>query len=292
MIEPSSARAEKEPLTATSVVWGSTALIGAASAVLTLVVWSDLASTDSYLTLITPVAAMVYATLGVLVVRRAQNRIGWILLAEGLGQVILVLTSVYAVEGVITHPGSVPAAKVVGVLSEWIFVPIVFAFPYLFLIFPTGRLPSSRWRLFEWISVGGTALALVGFLVTPRLVALPAPGGVSLTYSNPLAIRSLSSLDSTLLLGTLPSISILTALLLLAALAALVVRYRSGGPDLRQQIKWFAYAALAFVFFQTVLSLAPVVCDCAQSPIAIAAGLASGVTVLLGIPIAITIAVL
>jgi signal transduction histidine kinase len=168
----------------------------------------------------------------------------------------------------------------------------VFAFPYLLLIFPTGRLPSSRWRLFEWISVGGTALALVGFLVTPRLVALPAPGGVSLTYSNPLAIRSLSSLDSTLLLGTLPSISILTALLLLAALAALVVRFRSGGPDLRQQIKWFAYAALAFVFFQTVLSLAPVVCDCAQSPIAIAAGLASGVTVLLGIPIAITIAVL
>jgi signal transduction histidine kinase len=267
-------------------------VVGLAGAVLTVVTWRDLDPADSYTTLITPIAALVYATLGVLVVRRAQNRIGWVLLGEGLGLAILVLTSIYAILGVITYPGSVPAAKVVGALSEWIFVPLVFALPYLFLIFPTGKLPSRRWRPIEWVVVGGTALALVGFLVTPRQVALPAPGGLALTYSNPLAIRSLSTAASTLLLGTLPSISILTVLLLVAALVALVVRFRSGGPDLRQQIKWVAYAAVAFLLFQGVLSLAPVICDCSDSPVTNAAGIASGVIVLLGIPIAITIAVL
>ncbi|MDP9225369.1 MAG: GAF domain-containing sensor histidine kinase [Actinomycetota bacterium] len=286
------ARAEGGRSGATSALWGATLLVGLVGAVLTVVGWTDLAPTDSYLTLFTPIAALVYATLGVLVVRRAQNRIGWVLLGFGLGLTILVLTSLYAVVGVITHPGSVPAPKVVGELSEWIFVPLVFALPYLLLIFPTGELPSHRWRPIEWVVVGGTALALVGFLVTPRQVALPAPGGVSLTYSNPLAIRSLSTAASTLLLGTLPSISILTVLLLVAALVALVVRFRSGGPDLRQQIKWVAYAAVAFLLFQGVLSLAPVICDCSDSPITVAAGIASGLIVLLGIPIAITVAVL
>jgi signal transduction histidine kinase len=267
-------------------------LVGTVGAVLTVVGWTDLAPTDSYSTLITPLAALVYATLGVLVVRRAQNRIGWVLLGFGLGLTMLVLTSLYAVVGVITHPGSVPAPKVVGSLSEWIFVPLVFALPYLLLIFPTGKLPSRRWRPIEWVVVGGTALALVGFLVTPRQVALPAPGGVSLTYSNPLALRALSPAVSTLLLGTLPSISIFTVLLLVAALVALVVRFRSGGPDLRQQIKWVAYAGVAFLLFQGVLSLAPVICDCSHSPVTAGAGVASGVIVLLGIPIAITVAVL
>jgi signal transduction histidine kinase len=267
-------------------------LVGLAGAVLTVVVWSDLAPADSYTSLITPLAALVYATLGVLVVRRARNRIGWVLLGEGLGLAILILTSVYAVLGVVTHPGSVPGAKVVGALSEWIFVPLVFALPYLLLLFPTGKLPSPRWRPLEWVAIGGTALALVGFLVTPRLVALPVPGGVSLTYSNPLAIRSLGGAVSTLLLGTLPSISILTVFLLVAALVALVVRFRSGGTDLRQQIKWVAFAAVAFLLFQGVLSLGPVICDCSDSPVTIAAGIASGVIALLGIPIAITVAVL
>ncbi|HEX3327479.1 MAG TPA: GAF domain-containing sensor histidine kinase, partial [Actinomycetota bacterium] len=59
-----------------------------------------------------------------------------------------------------------------------------------------------------------------------------------------------------------------------------------------QQIKWVAYAAVGFLLFQGVLSLAPVICDCSHSPVTNAAGIASGLMVLLGIPIAITVAVL
>jgi len=32
-------------------------------------------------------------------------------------------------------------------------------------------------------------MVLIGFAVTPRLVAPPAPGGVSLTFQNPLGVK-------------------------------------------------------------------------------------------------------
>src|SRR5207244_7762547 len=140
-----------------------------------------------------------------LIVRRVGNRIGWMLLAEGLLITIMCLTSAYAVVGVVTHPDVLPAAKLVGALSEWIFVPIVLGLAYVLLVFPTGTLPSPRWRPVSTAAIAVTALALIGFIVTPRRVALPAPGGVSLKFANPLAIRSLGHGLSTALVGTLQS---------------------------------------------------------------------------------------
>jgi len=42
------------------------------------------------------VVAVAYATLGVLIIRRAANLIGWIMLAAGAGFALFVLTSAYA----------------------------------------------------------------------------------------------------------------------------------------------------------------------------------------------------
>jgi hypothetical protein len=65
---------------------------------------------------------VVYATLGTLVVGRVGNRIGWLLLGEGLALSLMCLTSAYAVVGIVTHPGALPAARLVGATSEWTFV--------------------------------------------------------------------------------------------------------------------------------------------------------------------------
>jgi signal transduction histidine kinase len=283
---------KEHALRVTSALWVCTALVGIVGAFLTILAWHDLDPADSYLTLVSPVGAIVYATLGALVVRRVGNPVGWLLLAEGMGIAALSLTSLYAVVGVVTYPGLLPGARVVGALSEVSFVPIGLGLPFMLLLFPAGALPSSRWRPMLGLAIGATALSLVGFIVSPRLVGLPAPGGVSLRYLNPLAIRSLSPSVATAMLGTFPSFGAFTVLLLAAAVMALVARYRSGGPDLRQQIKWLAYAAGAWVVGQVVLVLAPKVCNCDQSLITIGAGIASGVIALFGIPIAITIAIL
>jgi signal transduction histidine kinase len=275
-----------------SSVWASTALIGLAGAVVTVVVWHDLAPADSYTNLVTPLAAIVYATLGALIVRRVRNPIGWMLLGEGLCLAILCLTSAYAVLGVVSHPGLLPAAKLVGALSEWIFVPIVVGLAYVLLLFPTGTLPSPRWRPLSRAAMAITAVALIGFVVTPRLVALPAPGGVSLKYPNPLAIRSLGHVLSTALVGTVPSLSWFFLALLAVALVGLVVRYRSGRPDLRQQIKWVAFTAVAGVVSQAVALVAQAACGCDQSPVTVIAYFATALIALFGVPVAITIAIL
>src|SRR5919204_356636 len=183
-------------------VWSLTVALTVTGAVLTAIAWSGLKPADAAPAAGLSVAAIVYATLGALIVRKVGNRIGWLLLGEGLGLSLLSLTSMYAVAGAVTHPGFLPAAKIVGTLSEWVFVPIVIGLAYMLLVFPTGALPSRRWRPVAVVAVAITGLALIGFTVTPREVTLPAPGGVSLTFPNPFAIRSLGhGILTTLLVG-------------------------------------------------------------------------------------------
>ncbi len=273
------------------LLWGFTALSAVVGAVLTVAAWRSMKPADAYTTSVNPVAAVVYATLGALIIRRVGNRIGWLLLGVGVGLALSGLMSAYAIVGMVTHPGALPAADIVGTLSEVVFVPLVMGLIYVFVVFPTGRVASPRWRLLE-ITLGAiTGLSLFGFIVTPREVAMPAPGGVSLTFPNPLAVRSLGPEVSTLLVGTLPSLTVVTVPLFAAAAAALMFRYRSSRPDLRQQIKWVAVATLASAGSQFALALAAATVGF-QSPVTIVAGLASGFTALLVIPVAITVAIL
>jgi hypothetical protein len=70
----------------TAALWAATLLAAtllAALAVLalTLITWGDLKLSDGISSLYIPVAAAAYATLGVLIIRRAANLIGWIMLA-------------------------------------------------------------------------------------------------------------------------------------------------------------------------------------------------------------------
>jgi signal transduction histidine kinase len=269
-----------------------TALVGVAGVLLTALAWHDLDPTDAYPNLGCAVAGILYATLGALIVRRVGNRIGWLLLGEGLSVAIMSATSAYAVVGLVTHPGALPGAKVIGLLAEWIFVPVVVGVAFLLLLFPTGRLPSRRWRPVAIVGLAVTAVSLVGFVVTPRMLALPAPGGVSLTYPNPFAIGSLSHGASTALVGTLSSLSLFGVFLLGASVVALAVRYRSGGVELRQQIKWVAFFGGAAVTALIVGVVADAVCGCTQPPVTVVANLSVPVIVLFGIPVAITIAIL
>jgi hypothetical protein len=216
----------------TAVAWVLVTAVSLARAVLTVLASGDLVTSDTISNFAAAPAAVLYATLGTLVVRRAGNVIGWILLGIGAGNAIMGSASAYAVLG-ITHPGTLPAPALVGLLAEWTFVPVFAALGFMLLLFPSGTLPSPRWRPFAALALLATALAMAGFVLHPRLIAVPAPGGEgSLAVANPLGVRSLGPVLSTVLIGTLNRLAVLGTVLLAAAFVSLVIRYRSarGAP--------------------------------------------------------------
>ena len=230
----------------TAALWAVTLLTSLAAVALTLIAWDDLKVSDGISSLNNVVAAVAYATLGVVIIRRAANMIGWIMLAVGAGLAFVVLASAYAVTGVVAHPGTLPAARLAGTLSECSFSAVVFLIAFMFLLFPTGKLPSSRWRPVAAAGFLLAGVALIGLAVTPRLLQLPVPGGISLRYPNPLGVRNLAPVFRAVPIGTFIGLGVVSAAFMATVLVSLAVRYRAGGPLMRQQIKWLALAAALF----------------------------------------------
>lgn len=159
----------------------------------------------------------------------------------------------------------------------------------IFLIFPTGRLPSPRWRPAALAGLGLTGLLFAAFVVsTRRQVALPAPGGISLKYPNPLGVRTLGPLSR---LGTLNGLGVLFILLLAPAVAAMVLRYRRGGQRLRQQLKWLALVVVGVLICQAAGALAILAGQQGELLQAVPYAI-TPFLVLIGIPATIAIAIL
>jgi signal transduction histidine kinase len=272
-----------------AVLWAVIVLAAMAGAALTLVARGNLAHGDLASNLAVSVSVAAFATLGALIVRRAGNRIGWMMLGAGAGQAFLAIASAYAVIGLATFPGALPAAKQVGTLAECSFPAVVFTIAFMFLLFPTGTLPSRRWRP---VAAAGLVLAVLttaGLVVHPRLVTLLAPGGASLSYPNPLAVEHLGPVLRTALVGTLNGLSAVFVPFLAATFVSLAVRYRAGDRLLRQQVKWLALAAVVFVVCQLIAVLGVAA---GQAWLSTVAYTAVQLIALFGVPAAMTIAIL
>ena len=180
------------------------------------------------------VTFLAFPTVGALIAsRRPRNPIGWICLAVGLFWMLIIVGGDYAAYG-LAVAGSVPFPVTLYALTyAWLWVPAVGLLgTYMFLLFPDGRLPSRRWRPLAWLA--GVVIALesvVTFLTPGPLDGLQgAP--------NPFGLEGLPWLE---VLGwiVLP----LLPLCMLASAASLVLRFRRSGGEVRQQIKWIAFAA-------------------------------------------------
>jgi signal transduction histidine kinase len=276
---------------ATAVAWFAVAALALAAAVLTVLASGPLVTSDTISNFATAPAAVLYATLGALVVRRAGNVIGWLVLGIGACTAIMGSASAYAVLG-IAHPGTLPAPELMALLAEWSFVPVNLALFFMLLLFPSGTLPSPRWRPFAVLALLATALALAGFVVHPRLIALPAPGGDSLVVANPLGIESLGPVLSAVLIGTLDTWGVVTTALVGVATISLAVRYRSGGREVRKQIKWIMVAAVVFTVAQSAALLGIAATGTQSNPVTTVAYAVVPIVALLGIPALITVAIL
>ena len=164
--------AARKPL-AEAVAWsltGSALVVLAAALVLTGLNASRLHAGKIGFYGLLSVGVLAYAGAGGLIARRVPgNAIGWLLSLAGLALAVAMLTEQYALYGLATAPGAVPAAKVAGVLSGAAVGLTVILLAVLVLLFPDGRLPSPRWRPVLW----ALAVAAAG-LVAQQFH--PAPG--------------------------------------------------------------------------------------------------------------------
>lgn len=273
-------------------LWTGSVLLAVAAAVLTGLTWSDFRGSDAITQVGSWVSTVVYATLGALIVRRVRNPIGWLLLTAAISFGLMDLFYGYTALGITTHPGAVPAPQQVGAVSEWLFFPVVAVLACIFLLFPTGTLRSRRWRPVVVLNFLATGLLLIPFILVPRRVALPAPGGVSLTYQNPFGVPAVGSALTGTLLNNFNSLTLLSVLFLGAGALSLVLRYRAGDGELRRQINWVALAGAAFALVQLVAIVGIAAGHGKQPPITVAAYAASAFIGLLGFPAAITVGIL
>jgi hypothetical protein len=217
------------------VVWAGAILLLAAT--LTLVAMNQTSGDDL---LFLPFAiAMVtgYSTVGAVVASRdPRNLLGWLMIVIGVTFILTGLTSEYATYTFETSPGALPLGNIAALVSESLWLPIIATICLLAALFPTGRVPTSRWRFLPWTIVGLIALFLVGFALTPGPLE---DIGLSTTITNPLGVELLEPVSE--IAATIGAIGLLVMVPL--SIAALALRYRRSRGEERQQIRWLAYVA-------------------------------------------------
>jgi signal transduction histidine kinase len=167
--------------------------------------------------------------------RRPGNRVAWILLAGAWSVGWVMAASTLAPVALDAgRPGL--AAWCALVAQEW---PVLFAWPLaLAFAFPTGRLPSRRWRAPAALAALSCGGLLVVLLLTPDLAV---EGGGELANPLPLTVSDSGVGEATVVVWVL-WVAMLVSLF--AGAAAVAARYRAGDAVERRQVLWLAYGAL------------------------------------------------
>jgi hypothetical protein len=196
--------------------------------------------------------AIIYGATGWLITtRRPAHPIGWLFAVAGLLSAFIFTSTEYAAAAFALGAGQWPG----GPIAAWS-ASIVQTFwqalwLFLLLLFPTGRLPSSRTRVLARVIVIGAAL--------DALEAALQPGQLSFfpRYTNPFALGAAIVAPLTVASG---------ALILIATIGVLttqLLRLRSSREVERQQLKWFfalpliSLAMVAGLALPGVIGLAP-----------------------------------
>ena len=177
----------------------------------------------------TDLAFAPFAVMAAVIARRQPRNRFWVLLAVA-GLTNITFSQQYAAFGT-ARPGLLPWVPLAAWISDWSGQIGIATAGLGVLWFPSGHLPSRRWR---WL---GAIIALnvtIGFFAG---ALLPGPVGTGPgSPNNPIGIPALHDLVYFLGNGSW----MLSLLLLIVAFVSMVVRFRRATGDERQQLKWFA----------------------------------------------------
>ncbi|MGH2701683.1 MAG: hypothetical protein ACRDJ2_07890 [Actinomycetota bacterium] len=200
----------------------------------------ELAGTDSR----GLVESAVYATTGAIVAsRRPENPIGWLFSALGIVVAFEFFGTEYVNHAYFIAPGSLPRLDWVAwatQASTELSIPLVV---FVFLLFPHGRLLSTRRRVAAW-------LAAAAGVVAAAAAILSAAGPSGRLPIDEAALRS----ERLPLAETLAAAETLLGALVVASAYSVIVRQRRALGGERQQLKWFAYA-VGIVVTSSIVSI-------------------------------------
>ena len=212
---------------------GRAALVALTLAVVLWLVWPDVMRA-------TWVAAYGLAG-GYLIVRRPRNSIGWLLALIAVS--FTGLTDVTAAQVAAMQRGDAGALEAfriwVGAMSgAWAFL----AYALLGLVFPSGSLPSGRWRRPLAVLVSVAVLVTALTMVYPSISVTIARGTATMMVPNPYAILPDLALWSMIPDADLAFLPVLV--LLVVSVGSVAIRARRSTGIVRLQMRWLA-ASLA-----------------------------------------------
>jgi hypothetical protein len=184
---------------------------------------------------------------GLIASRRPNNLIGWIVCAAAVANAMDYFADAYATYTLLAEPNSLPGGLVAAWVSNWVPMLALGLLPFFLLLFPTGRLPSRRWRPVAVFAVLVYVVLPVGYAVLPGpLITFPS-------VENPLGREGAAG-------EIVPGVGQVSAwmafvLTSLVSLVLLVLRFRRSRREERQQIKWVAYAAALIAAYLLVDSI-------------------------------------
>ena len=181
----------------------------------------------SFTTLAVPLAVV-----GALITsRRPDNRVGILLLVGGLSISVEKVAEELTSYGV-RVPGAVPGVGLIGWVSNLAWIPSILMLLLLPVLFPDGQPPSPRWRPVVWAIVAGAVVTTVLAALIPRI-------GIEPSLRSPLGLPGSAGVA---LERVLRLVFLGLPVAAVAAMAAMIVRFRRARGVERQQLKWLAYA--------------------------------------------------
>ena len=181
---------------------------------------------------------LAFITVGALLSsRRPDNLIGWLFCVVAISNLLWAFAWQYAVYTLVTNPGSLPGGMLMAWLGTGWLANIGWGIMVMFvpLLFPTGRLPSPQWRPVAWLAAILLAMSIFVFSLRPGPISSEGP-----PVSNPLGLESAAGAIQ--LADTV--ISSCSVLVIIAAVASVIARFRRARGEELQQIKWFAYSVI------------------------------------------------
>lgn len=189
---------------------------------------------------------------GALIVsRQPKNIIGWLLMLPGLALPASQLIHNWLVA---LDPSPTTADLPVWLaiwFDTWSWILLIYPIFHLLLVFPNGRLVSSRWRWVVWLEVAMAAFMLSMATFEERFPVFTDDDVELWSVPNPIGFIPASFFGGFFQAAWSFGLVFLTV----AGVTAFVSRFRKGSSIERQQLKWPLYAIALFGLVYTSTAL-------------------------------------